>query len=133
MKDYFIDLSDSILDSFSAHKRVQVECAMNALSVDVDTAVPLGLIVNELLTNTVKYAFPDGRSGKVQIRLEETLTGKLRMQVSDNGVGKSGAINGTGFGSQLLSLLTQQLGGTMREVIDNRTHISFVFALVRAA
>ncbi len=112
---------------------MQVECAMNALSVDVDTAVPLGLIVNELLTNTVKYAFPDGRSGKVEIKLEKESTGGLRMEVSDNGVGKSGTVSGTGFGSQLISLLTQQLGGTMREVIDNGTHISFVFALARAA
>jgi len=133
MKDYFINLSDSILDSFGANKRVQVECAMNALNVDIDTAVPLGLIVNELLTNTIKYAFPDGRSGKVQIKLEQKSDGVLQMQISDDGVGKGGAINGTGFGGQLISLLTQQLGGTMKEEIDNGTHISFEFKSVKAA
>jgi len=133
MKDYFINLSDSILDSFGAHKRVQVECAMNALNVDIDTAVPLGLIVNELLTNTIKYAFPDGRSGKVQIKLEQKPNGVLQMQISDNGVGKGTFINGTGFGGQLISLLTQQLGGTMKEDNNNGTHIFFEFKSVKAA
>jgi two-component sensor histidine kinase len=133
MKDYFINLSDSILDSFGAQKRVQVECAMEALNVDIDTAVPLGLIVNELLTNTIKYAFPDGRSGKVQITLAQTANGHLQMQVSDNGVGKSGSITGTGFGGQLISLLTQQLDGTMKEENNNGTHIVFDFKPVKAA
>ncbi len=133
MKDYFINLSDSILDSFGAHKRVQVECVMNALNVDVDTAVPLGLIVNELLTNTIKYAFPDGRSGKVQIKLEQKSNGVLQMQISDNGVGKGSTINGTGFGGQLISLLTQQLGGTMKEENSNGTHVFFEFKSAKAA
>lgn len=133
MKDYFINLSDSILDSFGAHKRVQVECGMNALNVDVDTAVPLGLIVNELLTNTIKYAFPGGRSGKVQIKLEQKSNGVLQMQISDNGVGKGSTINGTGFGRQLISLLTQQLGGTMKEENSNGTHVFFEFKPAKAA
>jgi two-component sensor histidine kinase len=133
MKDYFINLSESILDSFGAHKRVQVECTMNALNVDVETAVPLGLIVNELLTNTIKCAFPEGRSGKVQITLEQASNGSLRMLISDNGVGKSGTVKGTGFGGQLVSLLTQQLGGTMKEENDNGTHIFFEFKLAKAA
>lgn len=133
MKDYFINLSESILDSFGAHKRVQVECAMKTLNVDIDTAVPLGLIVNELLTNTIKYAFPDGRSGKVQIKLEQAANGNLQMLVSDNGVGKSGTINGTGFGGQLISLLTQQLGGTIKEDNINGTHIFFEFKSTKAA
>jgi two-component system, sensor histidine kinase PdtaS len=133
MKDYFINLSESILDSFGAHKRVQVECAMSTLNVDIDTAVPLGLIVNELLTNTIKYAFPDGRSGKVQIKLEQAANGNLQMLVSDNGVGKSGTTNGTGFGGQLISLLTQQLGGTIREDNNNGTHIFFEFKSTKAA
>jgi two-component sensor histidine kinase len=133
MKDYFINLSESILDSFSAQKKVQVECVMNTLNVDIDTAVPLGLIVNELLTNTIKYAFPEGRSGKVQIRLEQGANGNLQMQVSDNGVGKSGTINGTGFGGQLVSLLTRQLGGTIREDNNNGTHIFFEFKTTKAA
>jgi two-component system, sensor histidine kinase PdtaS len=133
MKDYFINLSESILDSFGADKRVTIECAMENLDVDIDTAVPLGLIVNELLTNTLKYAFPDGQQGKVKIKLLKQKDGVLQLEVSDNGVGKSGITHGTGFGSQLVSLLTQQLSGTMREEMDNGTKIYFEFKTGKAA
>jgi two-component sensor histidine kinase len=133
MKDYFLNLSESILDSFGAEKRVTIECAMEKLDLDIDTAVPLGLIVNELLTNTLKYAFPKGQDGKVLIRLEKSNDGVLHLEVSDNGVGKSGVTMGTGFGSQLLSLLTRQLSGSMREEIKNGTSIFFDFKMDKVA
>ena len=127
MKDYFINLSESIIDTFGAEQRVTLEVAMEKLNVDIDTAVPLGLIVNELLTNTLKYAFPNGREGKVSITLEQQPNGVLHLEVSDNGTGKSATTQGTGFGSQLVSLLTRQLNGVMREEILNGTRIMFDF------
>ena len=133
MKDYFINLSESILDSFGAEKRVTIECAMDQLDVDIDTAVPLGLIVNELLTNTLKYAFPAGQHGNVQIKLRKQADGVLHLEVSDNGIGKSGVTQGTGFGGQLIALLTQQLGGSMREEVENGTSIYFEFKPTKAA
>ncbi|MBC7874898.1 MAG: tetratricopeptide repeat protein [Ferruginibacter sp.] len=133
MKDYFLNLSESILDSFGAQKRVTIECAMEKLDVDIDTAVPLGLIVNELLTNTLKYAFPGGSDGKVLIRLEKRNDGVLHLEVSDNGVGKSGVTQGTGFGGQLVSLLTRQLRGTMREETGKGTSVIFDFKTEEAA
>jgi two-component sensor histidine kinase len=133
MKDYFINLGESILESFGAEKRVTIECAMDNLDVDIDTAVPLGLIVNELLTNTLKYAFPAGQQGKVEITLRKNTDGVLQLQVRDNGVGKSGQTKGTGFGGQLISLLTLQLNGTMQEEVKDGTRISFDFKPSKAA
>jgi two-component sensor histidine kinase/uncharacterized protein HemY len=127
MKDYFINLSESILDAFGAEKRITIECAMEQVNVDVDTAVPLGLIVNELLTNTLKYAFPEGQQGKVLINLQKQADGILKLEIADNGIGKSGLIQGTGFGGQLVALLTQQLNGSMKETVNNGTHIYFEF------
>ena len=65
MKDYFLNLGESILDSFGAEDRITIELAMEKLNIDIDTAVPLGLIVNELLTNALKYAFPGNTDGSV--------------------------------------------------------------------
>jgi two-component sensor histidine kinase len=132
MKDYFHNLSESILDSFGAEARISVELAMQKLTVDIDTAVPLGLIVNELLTNSLKYAFPNGHKGIVMIKLEKR-EGILHLEVSDNGIGKSGITLGTGFGGQLVSLLTRQLNGTMKENSNNGTCVLFDFKLDNVA
>ncbi|MGH2649270.1 MAG: sensor histidine kinase, partial [Ginsengibacter sp.] len=133
MKDYFLNLSESILDSFGAEERIKIELAMEKLDVDIDTAVPLGLIVNELLTNTLKYAFPGGQNGNVRIKLEKQTNGILHLEVSDNGIGKSGVTQGTGFGGQLITLLTRQLSGKMSEVIKNGTSVFFDFKLDKVA
>ena len=133
MKDYFLNLSESILNTFGAEERVEIELAMEKLDVDIDTAVPLGLIVNELLTNTLKYAFPNGEKGKISIQLEKRKDNILHLAVSDNGIGKSNVIQRTGFVSQLISLLTTQLNGKMREEIKNGTTVFFDFKMNKVA
>lgn len=132
MKDYFLNLSESILDTFGAEDRVEIVCAMNRLNVDIDTAVPLGLIVNELLTNTLKYAFPGNCEGRVRIELKMQAEGQLYLEVSDNGTGKISETKGTGFGSQLIALLTSQLRGSMQEDNTNGTRVFFNFNLEKA-
>ena len=130
MKDYFINLSEGILDSFNAADKVKIECAMDNLELDVDTAVPIGLIVNELLTNALKYAFPEEKEGVINISLEKDSNKNLKLEIRDNGIGKTRGLApiGTGFGSQLVKLLTQQLNGKMTERIEDGTHIEFDFA-----
>ncbi len=135
MKDYLINLGHHILDSFGLEDRIELEYDMNTLELDVDTAVPLGLIVNELLTNALKYAFPDNRKGSITIGLQKNEGNKLQLKVEDNGVGQqqSESIKGTGFGTQLISLLTQQLGGKLSQETEKGTSVSFEFQLEKAA
>ncbi|PWI30384.1 histidine kinase [Flavobacteriaceae bacterium LYZ1037] len=135
MKDYFLNLSEGILDSFNTEDQVKIECAMDNLELDVDTAVPIGLIVNELLTNALKYAFPDNKKGHIQISLLQNNSDILTLKVVDNGIGKINGIapKGTGFGSQLIKLLTQQLNGEMHEENTNGTSVLFLFKLHKAA
>lgn len=135
MKDYFINLSEGILDTFNAEDRVKIECAMDQLELDVDTAVPIGLIVNELLTNALKYAFPEDQEGVINISLEKDPHHNLKLEVKDNGIGKTKGVApiGTGFGSQLIDLLTRQLNGKMRERSGKGTHVEFDFAIQKSA
>lgn len=131
MKDYFNNLGAHVLDSFGMEEQVNLTCEMQALELDVDTAIPLGLIVNELLTNALKYAFPDNRKGEVKLALEQKDKEHLCLEVSDNGIGQNmnEKIGETGFGMRLVNLLCQQLQGKMNRMMKDGTSISFEFKI----
>ena len=129
MKDYFDNLGTHVLDSFGMENQVSLIHEIPALELDVDTAIPLGLIVNELLTNALKYAFPGGRKGEVKLILIQKDEELLYLEVSDNGIGQNtnGKVSEGGFGMQLVDLLRQQLQGEMKLRNENGTSISFEF------
>ena len=142
MRDYFINLSENILDSFNAEGHIKVDCDMPKLVLDVDTAVSIGLITNELLTNSLKYAFNEKENGEIKISLTEQDTpdnteGEYLLKISDDGIGKpvDEKAKGTGFGTQLVNLLTKQLDGKLTYEINNGTIVTLIFKkpkLVRA-
>ena len=130
MRDYFINLGENIVSSFNAEGRVKVECSMSKLVLDVDTAISIGLITNELITNSLKYAFAEKENGNINISLnEEDTEGGLILKVSDDGIGKvpDQKAKGTGFGTQLITLLTRQLDGKLLYEINNGTTVLLYF------
>jgi two-component sensor histidine kinase len=129
MKNYFQNLCENILDSYNETERIKVNIEMNEVELDIDTAVPVGLIVNELLTNSLKYAFPAGKKGEIKLSLETIDSHILKLKIADNGVGKSldSLPKGTGFGTQLVDLLTRQIDGKLVQEVDNGTLISINF------
>lgn len=134
MKKYFLSLGSFIIDSFDAVDRVSLDCPMEELELDVDRAIPIGLIVNELMTNCLKYAFPENRKGKISISLSE-LDSHLHLTVADDGIGycQKEHINNQGFGIHLIKLLTQQLNGKMTLTTQRGTEVSFEFQTIKAA
>ena len=135
MKNYFQNLCENILDSYNETERISVDIDMKQVELDVDTAVPVGLIVNELLTNSLKYAFPNGEKGKIKLSLENVDKDNLSLKISDNGIGKSinAQAKGTGFGTQLVDLLTKQIDGKLLQEVHNGTIISINFKRQMAA
>jgi two-component system, sensor histidine kinase PdtaS len=120
MPDYLRQLGDTLLESFGLDERVHIRYEVAPLRLDVDTAIPLGLIINELVTNSLKYAFPDGRTGTVEIALWQDEHKRLCLQVSDDGTGKTAVPapkQSTSFGTNLVQMLSQKLKGKP-EVLD---------------
>lgn len=115
---YLRDLTTAIL-RMNKRGNIAVDLQLAATRLQVDKAVPLGLIANELLTNTVKHAFPEGGGGRITVRLAREDDG-LVLAISDDGVGlpDSPFPTGGGLGSQLVPLLATQLGARMEVVKD---------------
>jgi two-component sensor histidine kinase len=82
----------------------------------MDTAIPCGLILNELVSNALKHAFPAGRQGEIRVTLHMAEAGQVALLVSDNGIGFSPALDFhhiQSLGLQLVTTLTEQLQGTI--------------------
>lgn len=116
--EYVRHLTTHLLRSYGANARaVRLSIDIEKILLDIDTAIPCGLIVNELVTNSLKYAFPPGVEGEIQITMHQESDGQLALVVRDNGAGlpPNFNFNNTGsLGLQLVSTLTDQLEGTIQ-------------------
>jgi two-component sensor histidine kinase len=89
----------------------------------IDTATPCGLIINELISNTLKYAFPGARKGEITIEMRLTGNG-VRLIYEDNGIGFPKDVdfcNTETFGLRLVQMLVKQLDGSIEQFIDGGT------------
>lgn len=110
MPEYVDQLCKHLFETYRVdHDAVELQVEVCNIMLDVDTAIPVGLIINELITNSLKYAFPNGRSGVLRVSLREE-GGKLELTVADNGVGVSGVeAQSSSFGMRLLRAFQQKL------------------------
>ena len=114
--DYLSPLIDEIIGSFPNGGSVRVVKEIGAFTLDSKKLQPLGLIINELLTNIMKYAFVGGACG--EIRVSASMEGSaVSLRIHDNGKGIPASIDfehSTGFGLKLVGALAKQVGGTIR-------------------
>jgi len=111
MEQYLGEVCWKLGESLRGVRPIAVEVDADRVEVRSQTATRLGLIVNELVTNALKHAFPDERGGTVYVRLRRN-AGELTLEVEDDGIGCPDAPT-EGLGSRLVRLLVQQLRGQM--------------------
>ncbi|HOT47384.1 MAG TPA: FIST N-terminal domain-containing protein [Spirochaetota bacterium] len=116
LDDYIKKMTLSLVDTLTVgKKRIDVHITLDAIRLDVKRAVPLGLILNESITNTVKYAYPDESMGALNVELVKKGE-NITLTVSDDGIGLPEAVKkGTsrGMGLQLMEMLTRQIKGDL--------------------
>ena len=116
MQQYVAQLIESIADSYASEKEIDFQLAVQPLGLDVEHALPIGLILNETITNSLKYAFPDRRKGRISIILDTT-DHHITLSVADNGVGAPAGFElhrDHSMGMQLIDILVQQLDGSIQ-------------------
>jgi two-component sensor histidine kinase len=112
VKNYLDTLIGTLRGGYDPN--VEVVQDIDELAVDKDAATPLGLIVNEVVSNAFKHAFADGRAGRLGISLKRESEGTARLVIEDNGPGFDPDAPSKGIGRRLIDALTAQLGGSVR-------------------
>lgn len=126
-KEYFDDLIDNLFDSYNIEEEnIELSKEIEDLDIDVDTMIPLGLIVNELVSNSLKHAFKDDvQKGNISIRLFEH-NGLLTLSIADNGIGmtEDHFLSSDSFGNKMIKAFQQKLKAGIKIENDNGTKVT---------
>jgi len=129
LQQYLQQLCLSLFNTYNINeKRIKLTTDIEPLVLDVDSVVPLGLILNELITNALKYAFPDNRKGEIKITLQEKTDG-LFLSVEDDGIGIEDTdklLDGDTFGYDLIDAFKHKLNADLKIEGSNGTSIKML-------
>ncbi|MGM9478870.1 tetratricopeptide repeat-containing sensor histidine kinase [Pedobacter sp. GSP4] len=130
MKWYIKELVDYMIECFGTDKKIQFTLETEAIKLDVAQAVPLGLILNEAISNVIKYAFPNNEKGKVHISFLFIGEELCELKIADNGVGLPKGFdpeNTESLGMSLMTGLTEQLNGDIKMWNDKGLVLDVIF------
>ena len=131
MEEYLLSLSSQLLVSYEGLKdAVKINVDANDIYFTIETAVPFGLLINELVSNSLKHGFPGGREGIIKISLFETEKNKFELDYFDSGIGfKMNIVNGhvVSFGMHLIEMLVSQLEGSIELIPSGGTNYKINF------
>jgi two-component sensor histidine kinase len=131
LADYIQNLATFLFRSYrTSSGGVTLNIQAEDVSLGIDAAVPCGLILNELISNALKYAFPNGQAGEVSVQLRADGDHQVNLIVADNGVGIAPDLDiqtTTSLGLQLVNTLTSQLDGTLQINSHEGTEFKIIF------
>lgn len=130
--DYIHELVDYLRDSFNIRQTIQFKLYIDRIELDLSHCIPLGLILNEAITNAIKYAFPDGREGIITISLSQVSEHKILLTITDNGIGLPATFDmhaRNSMGMNLMQGLSEDIDGDFNISNQDGTSISIAFDL----
>lgn len=134
--DYMKDMINSMFMSYgSSSRKVSLKINVEEVALGVDNAIPCGLIINELVTNSLKHAFPDNRKGEIHVSLRKNDKGEIVLKVGDNGIGMPEAADSgktDSLGLTLVNALVRQLRGSIGLNREKGTEFMITFKEIAA-
>jgi PAS domain S-box-containing protein len=128
--DYIKSLIADLMNSYTISTTVDVTVDVDDVNITLDMAIPCGLIINELVTNSLKYAYAGRASGKLSLVMHHQEDHTFSLTVQDDGVGLPPdyeARSAASLGTQLVTVLVHQLGGQMKAETDHGARFTIVF------
>jgi two-component system, sensor histidine kinase PdtaS len=133
VKGYLTDLVENLRRSYRT-ERLEVTVDCDPISVSIDTAIPLGLMVSELVTNAFKHGFPHAASGVVHVSARTIGNDECTLVVEDNGTGMPPGLaagNASSLGLHLVNILVEQIDGRLTMKNNNGAHFAITFPLTQ--
>jgi len=130
VRDYLVNLINEIFSTFPGRKNLNIQYVVDEFILDSKVLFPMGIIINELLTNSMKHAFPGGREGKINVSVTIDENNLIEASISDDGIGipESVDLNSTqSFGLNLIDLLVRQIKGSVAVRIVGGTEFIIKF------
>jgi two-component sensor histidine kinase len=133
-REYASTLAHDLMFAYgAAGGAVRMRLDLHSVTLDLNRAIPCGLILNELITNSLKYAFPDGRRGEIRVSLSAGADGLVTMEVADDGVGLPAGFDwrsSTSLGLRIVDILSRQIDGAV--AVGGASGASFVLKFPQA-
>ena len=133
VKEYIDELVGYVKESFDCENKVIFKQDVEPLDLDVSIAIPIGLIVNEGIVNSLKYAFLNGQTGVVTISLKPDGGNEMLLQISDNGIGLPDGLDvmeTNSLGLDLMKGLSKQIKGKFSIESNNGVHVRVRFSVL---
>ncbi|HOT47269.1 MAG TPA: histidine kinase dimerization/phosphoacceptor domain -containing protein [Spirochaetota bacterium] len=115
-KEYIEDMTGELIHAYALGEHVSIAFDVEEIMLDINVAIPCGLILNELVSNALKHAFTENTPGRIAISLKSAGGGALELEVSDSGKGLPegfAIVSAKSLGLQLVNLLSKQIGGAL--------------------
>jgi PAS domain S-box-containing protein len=136
LRDYVNDLASDLFKSYNLSSgNIEFKMEIEDIPIGIDTSIPCGLIINELLSNSLKHAFPENRKGEIKIEIRSANESEIEMAYSDNGIGLPKSFDfreSTGFGFRMIvDLVEYKLMGNIKLIQDRGTIFQIRFKEIK--
>ncbi len=127
LSNYIKNLVNNLFKAYLANsKQIKLELNIENVDLSLDKAMSCGLIINELVSNSLKHAFPKNYNGKIDVTLKKTINNRILLEVYDNGIGFPNDVDfktSDTLGLKLISTITKQMDGKISIKKNNGTHV----------